>query len=240
MASFPPTLQHEHREPGPEGVQLPHVAEVAHIGKPEPAFGEHGDRIAGVRVIARLSRCGPGTMAPKAMTAPTADNAAAVIITVLQGSGPRQLIRWGNAEPRASAPIRTPNERPRSVDWDHEAISFSPTGSTGQRDPGKESQRDGRGETVHEEGERSGARGGARGACGEQVLRFDAVGEIEQGRGDSTGGETDLNRCGQPSRGRRAEAPLRAQARYSSGGREPDRQSQNLHQRNEGPLRDRS
>lgn len=43
------------------------------------------------------------------------------------------LMRWGSAEPRVSAPIRTPIARPRSADSDHEAISFIPTGYTPAR-----------------------------------------------------------------------------------------------------------
>ena len=64
------------------------------------------------------------------MRAPIAVRTAAAIITVLQGSGPRPLIRWGRAEPRVRAPSSTPNARPRSVDSDQEAMSFMPTGYT--------------------------------------------------------------------------------------------------------------
>ena len=69
----------------------------------------------------------------RATTAPDVLNAAAASITLLQGSGPKPLMRWGSAEPRVSAPIRIPNARPRSADSDHEAISFIPTGYTPAR-----------------------------------------------------------------------------------------------------------
>jgi hypothetical protein len=35
----------EHRHPGPQGVELPHVSEVADIRQPGSAFAEHGDRV---------------------------------------------------------------------------------------------------------------------------------------------------------------------------------------------------
>ena len=65
--------------------------------------------------------------------APDVPNAAAASIALLQGSGPKPLMRWGSAEPRVSAPIRIPIARPRSADSDHEAISFIPTGYTPAR-----------------------------------------------------------------------------------------------------------
>src|SRR5829696_7652821 len=80
-----------------------------------------------------MSRCGPGLIMATATTAAVVLNRAAASITLLQGSGPKPLMRWGSAEPRVSAPSRIPNERPRSADTDHDAISFIPTGYTPAR-----------------------------------------------------------------------------------------------------------
>ena len=128
----------------------------------KPTIGEHGERMTGVQVDGRVSRCGPGTMAPKS------DDGR------------------DGGQCRGGDHHRPPGQRPETVDQVRERGSegqrpdqdserapsiggFGPRGhqlqphrvDTGQHDPGGNLSGIADGETVREEGERSGARGGA-------------------------------------------------------------------------------
>ena len=49
VASLCPAGDDEHRQPGPQGVELPHVPEVAEAHQPRSALDEYRDRVARIR-----------------------------------------------------------------------------------------------------------------------------------------------------------------------------------------------
>ena len=67
-------------QPGPQGVELPHVPEVAEACAPRSAVGEDRDAHRGFGVTAPTSRCGPGRIAVRATTPPAAVTPAAISI----------------------------------------------------------------------------------------------------------------------------------------------------------------
>ena len=115
-------------QPGPHRVELPHVPEVTEAGQAGSAFGEHPHCVAGIRCDrARAADWAPPDDARATTAAP-----ARVTARRRHHATPRQVprppIRCGSAEPRVSAPIRTPKARPRSAGVDHDAMSFISTG----------------------------------------------------------------------------------------------------------------